>query len=201
MRMLLSVEDFYQIVGTCPACGSEVGHYLSNSSLRSVRAAAADFDYWAACEDDECARHHGEGFYSGEDLPAWIVRPGRVTRHGREELPRLSVDEWCAQHRALAVPADWVDGVRPEWQRIEGPLIDLGEPCAFCQGQANTWWADCTCKLVSLMKVRASPFPLSRVALFTPTALGDSGAFFWQQWSRELKNIRSTLYLWDADDL
>ena len=47
----------------CSSCGSTVSTYNANPGLVVQRPEAKDWDWWAACDNVECAHAYGEGYF------------------------------------------------------------------------------------------------------------------------------------------
>jgi len=72
--MQIVKTDHLGTYGVCAACGSPVSHYTANAALIARRPAAAGEDYWAACDNELCPNHDGEGFL--QSVPDWEVPVG-----------------------------------------------------------------------------------------------------------------------------
>jgi len=68
--------DWLGVVGDCRACGSPVSEYASNEDLKRVRpeADAEGWDWWVACDNEDCKNHYGEGQFQN-DIEWMIERP------------------------------------------------------------------------------------------------------------------------------
>lgn len=56
----------------CTDCGAPVSHYTCNEALVAVRPEAANWDYWAACDNTGCYNHAGEGVF--QTAPLWEAK-------------------------------------------------------------------------------------------------------------------------------
>lgn len=56
----------------CRECNSHVGTYNCNGSLIAERPEGASWDWWAACDNGDCKRSYGEGYF--QDDPYWTRR-------------------------------------------------------------------------------------------------------------------------------
>jgi hypothetical protein len=71
-RRKLSETEFCGVYGTCRDCGSSVSHYTCNADLIAQRPQAAEWDWWAACDNTQCPNHVGEGIF--QHRPDFEVR-------------------------------------------------------------------------------------------------------------------------------
>src|SRR5271165_5563401 len=67
----ISQNAWLNTYGTCKVCGASVSHYCCIASLFAVRPLAAEgFDWWVACDNDNCKNHVGEGVKQN-NRPMW----------------------------------------------------------------------------------------------------------------------------------
>lgn len=67
----LSRREFMAVYGKCRDCGAPVSYYTCNGEIVIKRPEAANEDWWAACDNEECGHHYGEGVF--QDDPDWLI--------------------------------------------------------------------------------------------------------------------------------
>ena len=60
----------------CRACGSHVSGYTCNANVIAQRPAAAEWDWWQACDNADCEHAYGEGLFQFQN--DWVVKYDQI---------------------------------------------------------------------------------------------------------------------------